>query len=68
MLPRFLLTWIYPACLGTKSSLYMPDNVIQKAETFWISDRHGKLWLLYSSAIPFEMIPRILSVKSPCRS
>ena len=37
-----LLTWIFPACLGTKSSLPMPENVIQKVET-WIPERQGKL-------------------------
>ena len=42
MLPRFLLTWIYLACLETKSSLPKPDNVIQIIETIWILDRHGK--------------------------
>lgn len=55
----------YPACLGTKSSLACALIMIQKESPLDIGQA-WEPWLLYS-AIPFEMIPRILSVKSLCR-
>ena len=58
MLPGSFWPGVILLALGTKRSCPKPDSDT-KPKTFLVMERHGKLWSLQSSAIPFELQPRI---------